>query len=636
MSFLLALLLLTGVAGCKAEKVPPSQTEPIPEATVPQDGNRTDVTCKGSYTVSEEALREQRDTVVAMVRDRGLTNGMLQVYYWAAVEDYRKSGQEPAPDFSKPLDTQTCPLEGDDLTWQQYFLQRAVDHWAVQQAMILKGELEGMPTEEAYQPSEKYHARRLGGVVGRKDLIYGYSHETYRPNKLHQAFLDGLPETVETIAREKGYENADAMARDLALVDGDVLTNCAEVFNRSYMYFTEMNYRLSVSQEEAESRAAEAAGTQISFRNLLLIPEDGTQEAQDACQEQAEKLLKQYEQDPGEDTFAELANDHSLDTGTAVTGGLYCNVRKGQLEENLDRWCFDAERQPGDVTILESSLGLHLVYFGGAEESGIARAREEVLTRKQAEMLSAAAESYPVLCIYSRMVLGQPERTGNLVRFEDLLYPDVAHERYPEMPIYLQQDYPGSRYGNYPLASYGCGITAMSMLATYMTDQEYTPPELASRYGKYCGEHGTSSSLFMKVPGELGFFLIKQTNSLEEVMEAIRDGKIGATLQHKGYFTRGGHYMVLPAMTEDGLMVIRDSNIHNYGKLIGHEIDAHDPQKLQTRMYWIYEPKVTRIPVCSRCGDPENCTQGIVTEDYICEKCTPAIQRRESYINYFE
>ena len=46
--------------------------------------------------------------------------------------------------------------------------------------------------------------------------------------------------------------------------------------------------------------------------------------------------------------------------------------------------------------------------------------------------------------------------------------------------------------------------------------------------------------------------------------------------------------------------------------------------------FWIYEDKITRVSACSRCG--EGTANGVLEEDYLCEKCTPALLRRSAYL----
>ena len=89
------------------------------EATIPADGNADDVTCKGSYTGSDEAVKAAADTVVATAGDHTLTLGQLQVHYWLTVQNFLSQYGSYAAyfglDATQPLDTQTCAM-ADGLT----------------------------------------------------------------------------------------------------------------------------------------------------------------------------------------------------------------------------------------------------------------------------------------------------------------------------------------------------------------------------------------------------------------------------------------------------------------------------------------------------------------------------------------
>ena len=131
-------------------------------------------------------------------------------------------------------------------------------------------------------------------------------------------------------------------------------------------------------------------------------------------------------------------------------------------------------------------------------------------------------------------------------------------------------------YGGYKITTHGCGITTMAMLATYMADTELTPPEMCRRYGGYCYDHGTDGSLFVVAPAQMGFYLKKKAFEWREARDAMRDGYVVVCVQTKGYWTRGGHYLLLEKMFEDDVIQVRDSNIYNYGKLEGHKTDRFD------------------------------------------------------------
>ena len=66
-----------------------------------------------------------------------------------------------------------------------------------------------------------------------------------------------------------------------------------------------------------------------------------------------------------EEHFAELAQQKSSDTGSSANGGLYENVAPGQMVEAFNDWIFDTSRKAGDVGIVETDYGCHLMYFVG-------------------------------------------------------------------------------------------------------------------------------------------------------------------------------------------------------------------------------------------------------------------------------
>ena len=96
--------------------------------------------------------------------------------------------------------------------------------------------------------------------------------------------------------------------------------------------------------------------------------EDGTytDEAKEAARTIAEEILAEWKSgNATEDSFAELANSKSTDTGSNTNGGLYENVYPGQMVAAFNDWCFDADRKPGDTGIVETSYGYHVMYFVG-------------------------------------------------------------------------------------------------------------------------------------------------------------------------------------------------------------------------------------------------------------------------------
>ena len=121
----------------------------------------------------------------------------------------------------------------------------------------------------------------------------------------------------------------------------------------------------------------------VNFRHVLIEAEDTdgdgafSEEEIDAAKEEAESVYDEWKDgDATEDSFAEIANDHSDDTGSNTIGGLYEHVAKGDMVEPINDWIFDAARKAGDTTVVSydgsNYTGTHVVYFVGDDDMSYA------------------------------------------------------------------------------------------------------------------------------------------------------------------------------------------------------------------------------------------------------------------------
>lgn len=90
-------------------------------------------------------------------------------------------------------------------------------------------------------------------------------------------------------------------------------------------------------------------------------------EAKAEYREKAQSLYDQYLANPTEDNFAALATANSADGGSKDNGGLYENVKVGDMVQQFNDWCFDPARKPGDTGIIETTYGYHVMYYVGNE-----------------------------------------------------------------------------------------------------------------------------------------------------------------------------------------------------------------------------------------------------------------------------
>lgn len=370
------------------------------EATIPADGDPNDVTCKGSYTGTEEEVKAAADTVVATAGDRVLTNGQLQVHYWLAAQNfYTQYGSYAAYfglDASQPLDTQTCGML-ENRTWQQYFLEQALSSWKVYEAIYRSAQ------ENGFQISEEL-----------------------------QKELDTIETGLEETAQKNGYGTAEDMIHKNFGPGASVADYKAfwDLYYRSSGYYTEVNASFAPTEQELEEyfNAHEADYAEkgltkdthtVDVRHILITPEstpvDGSTtgettisgEAWADAEAKAKEILSQYlAGDKTEDSFATLANENSQDSGSNTNGGLYTGVSQGQMVEAFDAWCFDDARQVGDTDIVKTSYGYHVMLYCGSATVWQEQVKSDILTEKTNNFVEEALAANPTAIDYSAIKLG--------------------------------------------------------------------------------------------------------------------------------------------------------------------------------------------------------------------------------------
>ena len=138
------------------------------------------------------------------------------------------------------------------------------------------------------------------------------------------------------------------------------------------------------------------------------------------------------------------------------------------------------------------------------------------------------------------------------------------------VPLYYQSDYTDIKYGTGTLATHGCGITSLSMVASYYNDKEIMPDELAEKYRGYGSKSGTDHMIFEKTADALNLPFQEHVHystgkDLQKVVDALEEGCIViAKAKKKSIFTESGHYIVLTGVTEDGKITVNDPNKWNY------------------------------------------------------------------------
>lgn len=132
-----------------------------------------------------------------------------------------------------------------------------------------------------------------------------------------------------------------------------------------------------------------------------------------------------------------------------------------------------------------------------------------------------------------------------------------------EVPLYFQNDYPNDRYANGTVATSGCGITCLAMVATYLTGHTYLPNELA----RYFGGYGENNIQRLEYGAKQLRLPIRKANNVRQVFAALKEGDVAILLMnHNSIFTQSQHFIVLTGLNDAGKIMVHDSYQPNYDK----------------------------------------------------------------------
>ena len=132
-----------------------------------------------------------------------------------------------------------------------------------------------------------------------------------------------------------------------------------------------------------------------------------------------------------------------------------------------------------------------------------------------------------------------------------------------EFVHYYQYNYQESYGYGTTIASSGCGPTAMAMVLTKMTGKKVTPVETANwslKNGYRIKDNGTAWAYFGAIAPQYGINCQQMSVTKSNIIDNLKAGKMLIMVVGPGHFTKGGHYIVLRGITEDGRIIVADPN----------------------------------------------------------------------------
>lgn len=124
-----------------------------------------------------------------------------------------------------------------------------------------------------------------------------------------------------------------------------------------------------LDKEEAEDKKSYTVGATIvakeKYKDTTITKNVGhilfTKNVHADPEAKAKEILELYKSGAmTREAFEALGNEHTEDSGV-----FYENVYEGQMVEEFEDWLFDDARKVGDVEIVETEYGFHIMYFDG-------------------------------------------------------------------------------------------------------------------------------------------------------------------------------------------------------------------------------------------------------------------------------
>ena len=134
------------------------------------------------------------------------------------------------------------------------------------------------------------------------------------------------------------------------------------------------------------------------------------------------------------------------------------------------------------------------------------------------------------------------------------------HKEYIAGYIYFNQGDGAWNQNGYCIAKAGCGPTSMAVVITSLTGKWVTPLDTAIwgyQHGFYSRE-GSAHEMIPAMATAYGLRCQGAGTDYQAIKKALKAGKPVVCLMGPGYFTRGGHFMVLVAIDNNDCVTVAD------------------------------------------------------------------------------
>jgi len=244
---------------------------------------------------------------------------------------------------------------------------------------------------------------------------------------------------------------------------------------------------------------------------------------------------------------------------------------KGEGEKQVSKW----KKAAAGLMVFMMVLQCAVLYAVAANEDAT-----EFLHERNTVLIDLSQNDGPTLHFVR-------ECPGSLLLSESKADPAAeaaVREVFDEIPDLVQEDYSETLYGSGTVASHGSSITALAMVATYLTGYTYLPDELAH---SFAGKAATDAERIEYAANALGLAFTgigaganagEKADNWEAILTALQAGKCAiAQLNAGSLFAEEKHFVVLKGVTESGAEGGTENSAEG-GAEAGYRILVLDPR----------------------------------------------------------
>lgn len=102
-------------------------------------------------------------------------------------------------------------------------------------------------------------------------------------------------------------------------------------------------------------------------------------------------------------------------------------------------------------------------------------------------------------------------------------------------------------------------MCSLSMVVSYWTGKDIIPSQMVKNCHKYyVAGAGASWSMIPDISHKYGLTCKSLGTSKKDMVSELKKGRTIIAIMHKGYFTKGGHYIVLRSIDSKGNISVND------------------------------------------------------------------------------